>query len=64
MQLLDEKWSGLTDQEKTFPSHCPDVKLDYIYSRKSDPVELVGTEVKRGVTLSDHLPVISTVILR
>lgn len=64
MQLLYEKWSSLTDQEKTFPSHSPDVKLDYIYSRESDQVELVGTEVKKGVTLSDHLPVISTVILR
>ena len=63
MQLLNEKWTSLTDQEKTFPSHSPDVKLDYIYSRKSDQVELLDTEAKTGVTLSDHLPVISTVIL-
>ena len=63
MQLLDEKWSSLTNDDKTFPSHGPDAKLDYIYSRTSDQVKLAGTEVKNGVTLSDHLPVISTVIL-
>ncbi len=64
MQILCKQWSNLTNGDKTFPSHDPEVKLDYIYSRKSDMVELLNTEVKYGVTLSDHLPVISTIKLR
>ena len=64
VQLLNEDWKCLTDMDNTFPSSGPKVKLDYIYVRKTGDVETVFTDAREGVVLSDHLPVVSTVVIR
>ena len=40
------------------------MKIDYIYTRPAKNVELLSTEVKEDIKLSDHFPVISTIVLR
>lgn len=63
MEYLRSGWTDLTDRELTFSTVKPQTKIDYIYSRGSD-ASLISTAVCRGVFLSDHFPVISTVILQ
>ena len=62
--LLNEGWQALTDMDSTFPSSAPRIKLDYIYVRKGGEVQLLSTEARPEILLSDHLPVVSTVVLR
>lgn len=63
IRLLGEEWQSLTDQDFTFHSSDPKVKLDYIYVKTGHNVELLSTDVRENVSLSDHFPVVSTVIL-
>lgn len=64
MQILNEDWQLITDMGNTFPSTGPRTKLDYIYVRKGGEVQLLSTEARPEILLSDHLPVVSTVVLR
>ena len=64
MQSLNEDWQPITGKENTFPSTEPRTKLDYIYVKKGNDVELVSTKTHEGILLSDHLPVLSTVVVR
>lgn len=62
--FLNQDWQCLTDMENTFPASSPRTKLDYIYVRKGNEVETVFTDARENVALSDHLPVVSAVVLR
>ena len=61
MTLLRKTWTDLTDAEKTYHTDKPTIKIDYIYSKPQDKVELLETCVVKDVKLSDHFPVISTI---
>lgn len=63
MAMLRENWADLTNTVFTYHTSKPEIKIDYIYTRPSENVELVNTEVKEDVKLSDHFPVISTIVL-
>lgn len=63
MEMLRENWADLTNKVFTYHTSKPEIKIDYIYSKPSKNVELVNTVVKEDVKLSDHFPVISTIVL-
>lgn len=57
------EWKNLTGPDFTISSTEPVKKIDYIFGRPKDEVEMVSTKTVSGVTLSDHLPIVSTVVL-
>lgn len=57
------EWKNLTGPDFTISSTKPVKKIDYIFGRPKDKVEMVSTKTVSGVTLSDHLPIVSTVVL-
>ena len=63
MRMLRENWMDLTNKVFTYHTSKPEIKIDYIYSKPSKNVELLGTEVQEDIKLSDHFPVISTIVL-
>ena len=63
MEMLREEWNDLTNRVFTYHSSRPEIKIDYIYTKTAENVELLSTEVKEDVKLSDHFPVISTIVL-
>ena len=63
MEMLREEWKDLTNRVFTYHSARPEIKIDYIYTKPAENVELLSTEVKEDVKLSDHFPVISTIVL-
>ena len=63
MEMLRENWADLTNKVFTYHSSKPEIKIDYIYSKPAKNIELVNTVVKEDVKLSDHFPVISTIVL-
>ena len=63
MRMLRENWMDLTNKVFTYHTSKPEIKIDYIYSKPSKNVELLGTEVREDIKLSDHFPVISTIVL-
>ncbi len=64
MEILRKTWADLTDEVKTFSVKKPSIKIDYIYSKPKDRVELVRTQVMKDVKFSDHFPVISYIELK
>ena len=63
MEMLRQGWYDITDRVFTYSTSKPQMKIDYIYTKPSENVELLGTEVKEDIKLSDHFPVISTIVL-
>ena len=63
MRMLRENWMDLTNKVFTYHTSKPEINIDYIYSKPSKNVELLGTEVREDIKLSDHFPVISTIVL-
>ena len=63
MRMLRENGMDLTNKVFTYHTSKPEIKIDYIYSKPSKNVELLGTEVQEDIKLSDHFPVISTIVL-
>lgn len=63
MEMLREEWNDLTNRVFTYHSSRPEIKIDYIYTKPAENVELLSTEVREDVKLSDHFPVISTIVL-
>lgn len=63
MGMLRESWQDLTDEAFTYHSSQPEVKIDYIYTKPSENVQLLSTYVQETIKLSDHFPVISTIVL-
>lgn len=58
------RWKNLTSNDFTYSSTNPKIKIDYIFSYPAEAVELVSTQVPQDTKLSDHLPVISDVIIK
>ena len=63
MEILRQEWTDLTDIVYTYSSSEPQIKIDYIYTKPGDKVNLIETKVCEGILLSDHFPVISTIVL-
>lgn len=63
MAELSKHWKNLTDGTLTFSSKKPTVKIDYIYGKPADKMDLLETEVPHEVKLSDHFPVISLITI-
>ena len=63
MSMLRRNWKDLTDDVFTYHTSKPEIKIDYIYARPADSVTLLETDVREGVILSDHFPVVSTIVL-
>lgn len=62
MTYLREGWTDLTDREFTFHTSNPSTKIDYIYGRPAGRLELLYTGLCTDTKLSDHFPVVSSVI--
>lgn len=63
MQLLRQNWTDLTNRVYTYSTSNPQIKIDYIYAKPGEDVDLLETKVCEDVSLSDHFPVISTIVL-
>jgi endonuclease/exonuclease/phosphatase family metal-dependent hydrolase len=63
MQMLRQDWTDLTDRVYTYHTSEPEIKIDYIYAKPGEKVDLLETRVCVDVILSDHFPVISTIVL-
>lgn len=63
MAMLREEWKDLTNDEFTFHSLHPEIKIDYIFTKPAEKVELIEAAVRNDVILSDHFPLVSTLIL-
>lgn len=63
MAMLRKKWKDLTNRVFTYHTSKPEIKIDYIYAKPGKTVNLLNTQVSEGIKLSDHFPVISTIVL-
>ena len=63
MAYLRKNWKDLTDRVFTYHTSNPEIKIDYIYAKPAENVDLLDTVVKEDIKLSDHFPVISTIVL-
>ena len=61
--LVEAGWQNMTNEEKTYSSTNPTIKIDYIFYRGPRKAELRHTEVVKWCTLSDHFPVVSTIAM-
>ncbi len=64
MMILRKNWKDLTNKVYTYHTSNPEIKIDYIFSKLSNKVELLQTTVRQGIKLSDHFPVISLVVIK
>ena len=63
MKMLRQGWTDLTNRVLTYHTSKPKIKIDYIYARSNNKVDLISTNVREDVFLSDHRPVMSTIVL-
>lgn len=63
MALLRESWQDLTDRNFTYHSSKPEIKIDYIYAKPADKLLLLDTGVREQIMLSDHFPIVSTILI-
>ena len=65
---MQHQVSGVTTYEASTAVNLvvvkPEIKIDYIYAKPGEKVDLLETRVCVDVILSDHFPVISTIVLR
>lgn len=59
---IQKKWKNLTGPDFTISSDNPVKKIDYIFGKPQGQVEMLSTRTFTDVRLSDHRPIISTVI--
>ncbi|MCL2744976.1 MAG: endonuclease/exonuclease/phosphatase family protein [Planctomycetaceae bacterium] len=64
IKTLREKWFDATDENFTYSSTDPKIKIDYIFYRPKDVLKVKSTEVIKEPLASDHLPVLSVVELQ
>ena len=62
--LVEAGWQNMTNNDKTFSSTKPTIKIDYIYYRGAQPAVLNSTKVLTDCTLSDHFPVVSNITIK
>ena len=63
MSMLRRNWKDLTDDVFTYHTSKPEIKIDYIYTKPGEKVDLIETAVREQVVLSDHFPVVTTIVL-
>lgn len=63
MGKLRENWKDLTNKVFTYHTSKPEIKIDYIYAKPGDKVDLIETDVREQILLSDHFPVVTTLCL-
>lgn len=63
MGMLRENWKDLTNRVFTYHTSKPEIKIDYIYTKPGEKVDLIETAVREQVVLSDHFPVVTTIVL-
>lgn len=64
MTMLRGNWTDMTDSVFTYSTSKPQIKIDYIYARPVERVELIETQVMEQVKLSDHFPVKTILLLK
>lgn len=57
-------WSNVSNEEYTFSSTNPSVKIDYIYTYPKNQMKLMATKVHTDIKLSDHFPVSATISIK
>lgn len=62
IEIMSKSMLNLTDGNPTFPAHAPAAKIDYILGYPASRLKLLSTEVL-DTRLSDHRPVVSTLLL-
>ncbi len=61
MQYLGKYWKNLTNDDLTYSSSRPEIKIDYIFGRPAKDFKLESTMVVGETKLSDHFPIISNI---
>ncbi len=64
MQRLYKSWKEVTGNAFTFSSFKPTIKIDYIFCRPAKDFEKISSRIGADKIMSDHLPVISEIIIR
>jgi len=59
VETLKTKWTDATNDEPTFSSDRPRVKIDYIFYRPAEMLRVKETRVIKEPVTSDHSPVLS-----
>jgi len=57
-------WFNATNNDLTFSTKKPEIKIDYIMGLPLQRFELVSTQVHSDCNLSDHFPVSSVILLK
>lgn len=57
-------WQNMTNEEFTFSTVKPSIKIDYIYAYPKDKMEMISTQVHTDILLSDHFPVSSMIKIK
>ncbi len=63
MDYFLKNWKDITNSELTFHSRKPVSKIDWMFARPADCVEVISADVREDIMLSDHFPLISTVVI-
>lgn len=63
IRWISKRWESLSNDEYTFSSETPEIKIDYIYGIPQRGMVLESTITDGEVVLSDHRPIVSVVRL-
>ncbi len=58
-----KNWKDLSNSELTYHTRKPEVKIDWIFAKPAGCIELLSADVKEDIMLSDHFPLISTIVI-
>ena len=58
---ISREWTNLTNDDFTISSTNPVKKIDYIFGKSSGGMKVLSTRTCSGITLSDHLPIVSVI---
>ncbi len=63
MDYFLKNWKDLSNSELTYHTRKPEVKIDWIFAKPADCIELISADVRENIMLSDHFPLISTIVI-
>ncbi len=63
MDYFLKNWKDLSNSELTYHTRKPEVKIDWIFAKPAGCIELLSADVKEDIMLSDHFPLIATIVI-
>lgn len=61
---LMKRWTRISKNAKTYPSHEPRLTIDYIFAHPKSKIKAFDTWVVDACQLSDHFPIVSEIEIR